>query len=339
VRLRYEGKQVTIWNAPTDQAILAVLKQVKEEINLRDAAALVAAPVLSAVEFLALEQKEAHSPEEARAIARFYLCQFYCIPPEELTLEQILDDRDGRQRGEILNLEAQLFAPIAVDRSVKALEKQMSWNQGLCPWDISGMALRRELRRRLALEEYLDKEREWVAEDLEAIAQIARENARHIKKILNFTIPQGFQEDGKPIMSDVQIVHQLLSQMGIKIAFRWSGSGKDKHRIYYLNPERWGMLHSIIEKRQMERESVARMEDRDEDGSPVDLIEGLRQTGDPLDDDQVIKRWLTPEVLADVRSMWDAVDGDAENREELRRFIPRAVLERVCSSSYPQGVA
>jgi DNA-binding transcriptional regulator/RsmH inhibitor MraZ len=44
----------------------------------------------------------------------------------------------------------------------------MSWNQGLCPWDILGMALRRELRQRLALEEYLDEEWEGVAEDLEA---------------------------------------------------------------------------------------------------------------------------------------------------------------------------
>jgi Domain of unknown function (DUF3854) len=328
VRLRYEGKQVTVWNAPSDKAILAVLKQVREEINHRDAAALVAAPALNAVQFLELEQKEAHSPEEARAIARFYLCQFYCVPPESLTIENVLDDRDGRQRGEILNLEAQMFSTVAVDRSVKALERQVSWNQGLCPWDISGVALRRELRHRLDLNQYFDVEREWDAGDLEAIAHKARENATPIKKILNFTIPQGLQEDGKPIMSDVQIVHQLLSQMGIKITFRWSGSGKDKHRVYSLDAERWGMLTSVIGRRQAERENLAQKEVEEGEGSPVDLIKDLEQTGDPFNDDLAINQWMTPEALADVRLMWDAAVGDDVKREELRGFIPRVVLER-----------
>jgi Domain of unknown function (DUF3854) len=339
VRLRYEGKQVQIWKAPSDQAILAVLKQVKEEINLRDAAALVTAPVLNAVQFLALEQKEAHSPEEARAIARFYLCQFYCILPESLTIEQVLADRDGRGRGEILNLEAQLFSTVAVDRSVKALERQMTWNQGLCPWDISGMALRRELRHQLELEQFFDVEREWVAEDLEAIAFKARENAVHIKKILNFTIPKGHQEDGKPLMSDVQIVHQLLSQMGVKIAFRWSGSGKEKHRVYHLNEERWRTLSAVIERRQTERENLIQNEMREGAGSPVDLIKELNQAGDPIDNEQArssrypqgVEQWLTPEVLADVRLMWSAAEGDDDKREELRGFIPRIVLERAIS--------
>lgn len=331
VRLRYEGKQVTIWNAPNDQAILAVLKQVKEEINLRDAASLVAAPALNAVQFLALEQKEAHSLEEARAIARFYLCQFYCIPPESLTIEQVLEDHDGRGRGEILSLEAQLFSAVAVDRSVKALERQMTWSQGLCPWDISGTVLRRELRHQLELDQYFDVEREWVAEDLEAIASKARANAVHIKKILNFTIPKGCQEDGRPLMSDVQIVHQLLSQMGVKIAFRWNGSGKEKRRVYYLNEERWGMLSAVIERRRIERESIAKTEAEEVNGSPVDLIKELKRTGDPIDSDQAIEQWLTPEALADVRLMWSAAEGDDDQREALRRFIPRAVLERACS--------
>ncbi|NJR49501.1 MAG: DUF3854 domain-containing protein [Leptolyngbyaceae cyanobacterium CSU_1_3] len=331
VRLRYEGKRVTVWSAPSDQAILATLKQVRQEINHRDAALLVAAPILTAVQFLELEQKEAHSPAEAKAIARFYLCQFYCIPPESLTIEQVLEDREGRQRGEILNLEAQLFSTVAVDRSVKALERQMAWNQGLCPWDISGMALRRELRHRLALDQYFDGEREWVAADLEAIAFIARENAVYIKKILNFTIPKGCQENGKPMMSDVQIVHQLLSQMGVKIAFRWSGSGKEKHRVYRLHEERWRMLSAIMERRQAERESLVQNEVIVGQGSPMSLIQDLEEVGDPVNRAREIERWLTPETLADVRLMWNAAAGDDSQREALRGFIPKIVLKRAIS--------
>ena len=140
-------------------------------------------------------------------------------------------------------------------------------------------------------------------------------------------------------MSDVQIVHQLLSQMGIKITFRWSGSGKDKHRVYHLNAERWRTLTAVIERRQAERESPVQNEVTEGQGSPVPLIQDLEQVGDPFNNDREIEQWLTPETLADVRLMWNAAAGNDGQREALRGFIPRMVLERACSSRSPQGVA
>jgi len=129
-----------------------------------------------------------------------------------------------------------------------------------------------------------------------------------------------------------------LSQMGIKVAFRWSGSGKGKHRIYHLNEERWGILSTVIEQRQTERESTAQTEVEEGNGSPVDLIKELNQTGDPIDNNQAIEQWLTPEVLSDVQLMWSAAEDDDGQQEALRGFIPRMVLERACSSRYLQGV-
>jgi hypothetical protein len=328
VRLRYEGKQVTVWNAPNNPEMLSVLKQATKEINQQDAEALVAAPILNAVQLLELEQKEFRSLQESRAIARFFFCQFYCLQSEELTVQQVLDDRSGRLRAEILNLEAQMFSIIAVDRSVRALERQIAWNQGLCPWDISGTALRQELRHRLNLNSFFDLNREWVVEDLEAIAQNARANAIHIKRILNFTISQGLKENGKPKISDVQIVHQLLSQMGIKIAFRWSGSGQGKHRVYRLESERWRMLTAVIEKRQVERERFAEKAVEDSEGSPVEYIKSNGSTGDLFSTDWVIEPWITPESLADVRAMWNEAIGDNEQQDAVRGFVPLAVLQR-----------
>jgi hypothetical protein len=328
VRLRYEGKQVNVWSAPSDKALNKALLEVKQEILLRDAGALVAAPILNATQMLQLEQKESHSLEEARAIARFHLCQFYCIPPEQLTVEQVLDDREGRQRGEILSLEAQLFAAVAVDRSVKALERQKSWNQGLCPWDISHVALRQAVRATLGLNSFLDSDREWVAGDLAVIAQKARDHAAQIKKVLNFTIPKGYQNNGKLKMADTQIVHQLLSQMGLKIASRWSGSGAEKHRVYRLDTGRWEYLKAIIERRRQERESFAQKEVEEIEGSPLRLKEDFIPTGDPLELHAEAALWLTPEALEDVRSMWDAAGGSVEMQTELRHLIPPEVLER-----------
>jgi hypothetical protein len=46
-------------------------------------------------------------------------------------------DQGGRRRGELLSLEALLWPDVALDRTARALEKQASWKQGYCPWDIS----------------------------------------------------------------------------------------------------------------------------------------------------------------------------------------------------------
>jgi hypothetical protein len=67
VRLRHEGKRVEVWSAPSDREVLKMLRQITREINQMDAASIVAAPVLTTVQFLALQTKETHSPEEAKA--------------------------------------------------------------------------------------------------------------------------------------------------------------------------------------------------------------------------------------------------------------------------------
>lgn len=43
-------------------------------------------------------------------------------------VEDVTNDKDGRYRGELLNLESTLFPNSAIDRTARALEKQASWN-------------------------------------------------------------------------------------------------------------------------------------------------------------------------------------------------------------------
>ncbi|HEY9828459.1 MAG TPA: hypothetical protein V6D19_23720 [Stenomitos sp.] len=60
---------------------------------------------------------------------------------------------------------------------------------------------------------------EWTASDLAEIAALARQFAPAVKTHLNFTCSEE--------ISDVQIVHQLLSQLGLKTQFRWTVNHPD----------------------------------------------------------------------------------------------------------------
>jgi hypothetical protein len=84
----------------------------------------------------------------------------------------------------------------------------------------------------------------------------------------------------------------------------------------------------VLERRRLEREHTRQNEVDMEERSPIGQGEEFLQTGDLVDDDRSISQWLTPEVLLDVRSMWDAAAGDIEKQAALREFIPEGVLER-----------
>ncbi|HEY9661395.1 MAG TPA: hypothetical protein V6C65_23310, partial [Allocoleopsis sp.] len=250
VRLRFEGNSVTLENQEADRSMGELLKLARNELRQLDAESMVAADDLTLTEVLQLEAQESTSPEQQRAIAKFYLKEFYCL--DELSIEEVLADKEGRRRGELRSLEEVLYPGVAVDRTVKALENQLKWNQSLCPWDISSAALRREIRERLGLTDFLDPDQEWTKDDLYPYAAKARQWSPQIKQALHLTITEG--------MSDVQIVHQLLSQLGIKVEFRWSrsmpGHEGEKIRVYRLHRLCWQESIAILEQRQARHERV-----------------------------------------------------------------------------------
>jgi len=331
VRLKFEGKQVQVEMAQSNAIIQEKLKVTRGEITQFDAEAIVTAASLTSAEVMQLEQKEVLNPEDSRAIARYYFCDFYGIDPKTLTVEQVIDDKNGRRRGELLNLETQLFPGLAADRTARALERQAAWNQGLCPWDISKAELRRVLREKLRLNDFLDPDKEWTEADLEAHANEARNHATLIKQLCNFTISNTLRANGKPKISDTQIVHQLLSQMGVKVKLSWRGSGENKHRVYQLDSDRWQQTMAILNQRQMHRETDSQKEPEPSEGSPQAVLKDLEPTGDPLYNDPAIQQWLTPEGLEDIRQLWETADS-SEAIEWLNQTIPPVVLQRALYS-------
>lgn len=316
VRLQHEGNSVSVEERTADPAARLLLQQAREELKQMDAEAILQAEDVTYTQVLALQQKENLSPDEQRSIAKFQLQEFYGL--DTLTIEDVLWDNQGRRRRELLNLEAQLFPDVARDGTIKALEKQASWNQGVCPWDLSGAELRRKLREALGLNQFLDPNLEWTKYDLCACVTKIREQAALVRHVLNFTVSNK--------VSDVQIVHQLLSQLGIKIAFRWSRSvpehADEKLRVYRLDPTHWQALMAVIDRRRARRQQTT-----DPTGSPP-VQDNQKQAGDPDPLEAAdLQGWLTPESLAEVRHWWESADSE-ELRAEIGRFVPSEVLKR-----------
>jgi len=303
VRLRFEGNKMTIEDRERNGDISDLLKIARDELRQLDAESIVAAEDLALTQVLQLEAQESIAPEQQRAITKFYLKEFYGL--DELTVEDVLADKEGRRRGELRSLEELLYPGVAVDRTVKALENQLKWNQSLCPWDISSVALRRGLRERLGLIDFLFQDKEWTKYDLYSYACKARQWAVQIKQALSLTITEN--------MSDVQIVHQLLSQLGIKVEFRWSrsmpGYEGEKLRVYRLHLLHWQGSIAILNQRQANRDRAEPI------GSPLPS-KSKNQTGDPTPTpDQALEQAPSSKPVATVHQLCLRADF-VENQEE-----------------------
>jgi hypothetical protein len=318
-----EGNTVTVEERSSDKGLKLLLTQTRDDIRQVNAEALVAADVLTYADVLALEQKERLTPEEQIAIASFHQRDFYDLLT--LTVEDVLADKNGRRRGEILLLEALLYPQAAIDRSAKAIEKQASWNQGFTPWDFSQAPLRSKLQREIGLDSFFADVltgRLIGKDEYKPYADRARELARQIKVALHFTI--------KDKMSDVQIINQLLSQMGIKLkrttTTRLPGCEGQKQHCYHLDLEAWGVTEAILERRQVKRERLETLAAAKEKSIHPFGNDCLHKGGGYAESPDA---WLAVTELDNVRAMWAMAGDDDVAKEAVRQVIPSDVLQHL----------
>jgi len=271
VRLKYEGHTVVVEQHNRDLELKTVLIGARQAIKQSEAQTVAAAKALTYTEVVALELKEDLSSDDRAALTKYYLADFYGIAPEQLTIEEVLNDREGRRRGEILNLEAQLYGNLACDRSAKSLEKQAVWNQGLCPWDISRSEARRLVREKIGINQILERLINGEAltpDDYAHYANQAKNYIPQIKLVLHLNIEN---------LGDTQVINQLLAQLGVKTKRGWSrslpGHEGEKLKIYRLDQNQWQTTREILEWRKERR-------DRAQSGSP-DALDNQKLMGDP----------------------------------------------------------
>jgi hypothetical protein len=140
-------------------------------------------------------------------------------------------------------------------------------------------------------------------------------------------------------MSDTQIIHQLLSQLGIKVEQHWSRSVAthegEKLRVYQLDQEHWQSAWAVLERRAAKRDERQQQMQADQTigelkaGSPLHFGDN-QPGGDPEPDlDAKQAELLSDECLTDLRkTIAMAGDNDAL-LAEIRAMFPQAVLERV----------
>lgn len=276
-RLRLEGHQITIVDLESDPIIQAAMKESRHKIRQLEAEAIAAAPLLTATERLQLESQEYVTPAEQLSLIKTALADFYCT--NEITPELVLDDKAGLRRSRLLALEHQLYPETAQQRDIQALEKQMQWYKGICPWDIAWASTKREARLALGLDRYLNPDYRWTDYDNKLPAQRARECAEQVKLFL------GLGNLHK--ISDTQIVHQLLSQLGLKVTYHWSskvpGHEGEKLRVYQLDAAVWNENLTILNRRAVRRQVTGSALA----GSPpsLDHHDGTLLGGDPAKPD------------------------------------------------------
>ena len=156
--------------------------------------------------------------------------------------------------------------------------------------------MRRWLRTQIGIDELLTKLRngwQWCKYDLKPYADRARSLTPQIKVVLHYTINQS--------MSDTQIIHQLLSQLGIKLTMHWSrshpGYEGEKLRIYRLDQTIWEQMWLILQRRQEKRQQLQRAHADAEvrSGSPVGLeFDSLKGDPDTLGLDEWEEATNTP---------------------------------------------
>lgn len=271
-RLRLEGHQIRVVNLESDPMVQAEMQAAKAEILQREAEAVAAAPLLSAADYLVLEAKESITAAERLSLVKTTLADFYGV--QAVTPELVLADKSGLRRARLLALEHQIYPETAQRRDIQALERQMSWHKGICPWDISMANLKREVRARLGLERYLDPTYTWTKYDNVEVAGRARACAEQVKLILGL--------GNLDALADTQIVHQLLSQMGLKVTFHWSsgvpGYEGEKLRVYRLDLEVWQESLEILTRRAAQRAAITA---EVLSGSPPAFLSITNTGGDP----------------------------------------------------------
>jgi hypothetical protein len=164
-----------------------------------------------------------------------------------------------------------LWPEVALDRTAEALEKAGELEARLLSVGYLNAPLRRWLLVSIGIDALVAKLRAgwcWCKYDLKPYADQARALAPQIKVALHFTI--------KDSMSDTQVIHQLLSQLGIKLTMHWSravvGYVGEKLRTYVLDQEHWSQMAAVLERREGKRQ---RLQERGSkgvvSGSPVSL--------------------------------------------------------------------
>ncbi|MBD2111722.1 MULTISPECIES: plasmid replication protein, CyRepA1 family [Cyanophyceae] len=247
VRLLNEGHKLTFIKLDVNEAARDALKDARQQIRETEAEAIANAANLTPAQVTALESAESIDPDERYALQKWHLADFYAVPLDEVTPDLVLNDNDGRRRGQLRDLEQFINPSLAPDVDAAAIGKQAQWHKGICPWDTPHAELRRQVRAMLGLDQWLNSTDEWLSDSarLAEFKKLALGLAPQVKAALNISINSD--------MSGAQILGQLLDQVGIATESKQLRVDGDRKRIYWIDQAVKAQQLAILQRRAQRR--------------------------------------------------------------------------------------
>ena len=209
--------------------------------------ALLDAEILSEVEADRLKVKaefDQLSPEERKSIDRYWLCSFYGIEPESLTLGLIERDRDG------LRSKVRKFEQLTLEDGEALALATVKASADLAAIDSDRSLVELKVRQSIGLNKLIEilKVRQLTSDSPEMIEFKAQclKSRNVIKDGLNYSV--------KDSVSPVNILGELLAQVGLKLNSTRHRSAAGPVRLYSINMGEWEFLQTIVKNRVRDRD-------------------------------------------------------------------------------------
>ena len=308
--LRKEGKHVLIVQPHLSKseisAIAIAVNDASERVKNRHCEAVAAAKSLTKAEADAIaEQSEPLTPEQVLSLERFYIGEFYRL--EDVSVDAVSFDRNGRTRSQIKALEAVLSPDLAEEITTKSIhqnpENPQDWNPlTVKVWllEQSGAAA---LIRQIAEGEVTELTSSLIA----SIAEFIRSHATEFRIAFHFR--------NIAALSDQQIIGEILTRHGIKTKRR----GKGDNLRYAVQATELEAILEVIHRR---KKAVT---------PPLD--QGMNQRGATSLEPDPWADWKSPEEREWLRKWWRIAQTDPEQAQMLRSIIPNEVLEWAISQT------
>lgn len=232
------------FNEPVSyQDIKAKHQDIKRKLDQEDCEAIANARLLSDEELSEKVNSYTLKLEDRQAVHKTLLHRETGL---EVTPELIKIDDEGRWRKGVKHLEHLLS-----DSALAMLDDALDRKSNPLASDRSHYTVKRNLLDSLGIRDFLKPDLEWRKGDsiLSQFAERCRLRSLDIKTIWGFNIPQDPRK-----LSDVQILGEFLRRLGLSTLSRQVGTGKNKERLYRIDPERMRLCEQVIEHKRSKRQ-------------------------------------------------------------------------------------
>ncbi|WP_338438740.1 plasmid replication protein, CyRepA1 family [Synechococcus elongatus] len=238
-------------DSPELQAVLDLWKTAQQQVEAADAVSKLRSEAVDDDTAIALRQKRVLSHSDRLKLSRYDLCQFYGISPEKLTLEDIVNDANGRQRRQIKAVELLIWDKLAQHKDKLKIDRLSQWDKPIPAQDLPTAQLLTKAADILGVRELLvfliqatESEEGWTKDTpaITAFAERCLAHAREVKLCLNLTVRQ--------TMEPTAIVGMVLKQFGLSTVMRReTDENHQRARRYRLELASLKRLKTLLQTR------------------------------------------------------------------------------------------